>query len=46
MSLLNVKGRPFGQLNKPHFGMSDGNRGVQWNLAVYADTGDIRLGVN
>lgn len=26
--------------------MSDGNRGVQWNLAVYTDTGDIRLGVN
>lgn len=45
-SLLNVKGRPFGQLNRPHFGMSDGNIGVQWNLAVYTDTGDIRLGVN
>ena len=33
-SLLNVKGRPFGQLNRPTFGISDGNEGVQWNLSV------------
>jgi hypothetical protein len=45
-SLLNVKGRPFGQLNKPIFGMSDGNEGVQWNLSVSTDTDMIRLGVN
>jgi hypothetical protein len=45
-STLNVKGRPFGQLNKPRFGMSDGNRGVQWNLAVHKNTGEITLGVN
>ncbi len=45
-SLLNVKGRPFGQLNTPSFGMSDGNEGVQWNLSVYTDTRTIRLGVN
>jgi hypothetical protein len=45
-SALNVKGRPFGQLNKPTFGMSDGNEGVQWNLSVSRDTGIIRLGVN
>ena len=45
-SLLNVKGRPFGQLNKPYFGMSDGNDGVQWNIAISKDTGIIRLGVN
>jgi len=45
-SLLNVKGRPFGQLNKPIFGVSDGNEGVQWNLSVSTDTGIIRLGVN
>lgn len=45
-SLLNVKGRPFGQLNKPSFGMSDGNEGVQWNLSVSTDTKVIRLGVN
>lgn len=46
LSLLDVKGRPFGQLNKPYFGISDGNKGVQWNLAVFKATGDIRLGVN
>ena len=45
-TLLNVKGRPFGQLNKPGFGMSDGNNGVQWNISVSTDTGIIRLGVN
>jgi len=45
-ALLKVKGRPFGQLNRPNFGMSDGNEGVQWNLSVSADSGVIRLGVN
>jgi hypothetical protein len=45
-SLINVKGRPFGQLNQPVFGMSDGNKGVQWNIAIWPDTGDIKLGVN
>jgi hypothetical protein len=45
-SSLNVKGRPFGQLNKSAFGMSDGNEGVQWNLSVNTETSDIRLGVN
>jgi len=45
-SVLNVKGRPFGQLNQPTFGMSDGNKGVQWNLGVNTKTDEIRLGVN
>ncbi|ASJ75344.1 GIY-YIG nuclease family protein [Granulosicoccus antarcticus] len=45
-SLLQVKGRPFGQLNRPMFGMSDGNQGVQWNLAVIPETGEVKLGVN
>lgn len=45
-SSLNVKGRPFGQLNKASFGMSDGNDGVQWNISVSTDTGVICLGVN
>jgi hypothetical protein len=45
-SLLQVKGRPFGQLNKAAFGMSDGNYGVQWNLAVTPETGEVKLGVN
>ncbi|MGF1869044.1 GIY-YIG nuclease family protein [Photobacterium indicum] len=45
-SVLNVKGRSFGQLNKPTFGMSDGYDGVQWNLSVSTDTGAIKLGIN
>lgn len=45
-SSLKVKGRPFGQLNKPTFGISDVNKGVQWNLSVNTITGNIRLGVN
>lgn len=44
--LLNVKGRPFGQLNKPYFGISDGRDGVQWNLAIYPNEGKARVGVN
>jgi hypothetical protein len=42
----NCKGKPFGQLNRPHFGISDGNDGVQWNLVVNRETDEIRLGVN
>lgn len=45
-SVLKVKGRPFGQLNKPRFGMSDGNDGVQWNISISTDSGTICLGVN
>jgi hypothetical protein len=45
-SLIGVNGRPFGQLNKPLFGMSDGNDGVQWNLLVFTDVSKIKLGVN
>ena len=44
--LTECKGRPFGQLNKPYFGMSDGVEGVQWNIAIYSDSEEIRLGVN
>ena len=44
--LLNVKGRVFGQINKPVFGISDGRSGVQWNLAVYPTLGEARIGVN
>lgn len=43
---LGIKGRPFGQLNKPVFGLSDGAEGVQWNIAIFTDTGLIRTGVN
>jgi hypothetical protein len=45
-SILNVKGRPFGQLNNPRFGISDGNRGVQWNLVVSPHTDEVWIGVN
>lgn len=44
--LLNVKGKPFGQLNKPYFGISDGLDGVQWNLTIYPNEGKARIGVN
>ncbi|BCG04040.1 hypothetical protein PPGU19_086080 (plasmid) [Paraburkholderia sp. PGU19] len=43
---LNVKGQPFGQLNKPYFGISDGREGVQWNLAIYPKEVTARVGVN
>lgn len=44
--LLGVKGRPFGQLSRPYFGISDGREGVQWNLAVYPGEGTAQVGVN
>jgi hypothetical protein len=44
-SLLKIKVRPFGQKNKPVFGVSDGKI-VQWNLEIRSDTGNIKLGVN
>ncbi len=45
-SHLGIKGRPFGQLNQPRFGMSDGAEGVQWNLVIDTATGIIKLGIN
>lgn len=44
--ILDVKGRPFGQLNKPIFGMSDGKEGVQWNIMVSKEIRDVKVGVN
>ena len=44
--LLNVHGKPFGQTNKPYFGISDGREGVQWNLHVFTKEDKARLGVN
>lgn len=44
--VLNVKGRPFGQTNKPFFGISDGHEGVQWNLKIRPNEGIARVGVN
>lgn len=45
---LEIKGggKPFGQWKSPYFGYSDGVMGVQWNIAVDRETGEIRLGVN
>ena len=43
---LGVKGRPFGQLNRPVFGISDGREGVQWNLAIYPKDDKAQVGVN
>lgn len=43
---LDVKGRPFGQVGKPYFGLSDGVDGVQWNITIYRDSREIYLGVN
>ncbi len=45
-SVLTIKGRPFGQLNMPWFGMSDDNFGTQWNLALTAESNEAHLGVN
>jgi hypothetical protein len=45
---LEIKGggEPFGQWKSPGFGYSDGVKGVQWNIHVDRNTGEIRLGVN
>jgi hypothetical protein len=45
---LEIKGagKPFGQWKSPGFGYSDDVKGVQWNIHVDRNTGEIRLGVN
>ncbi|QNK09463.1 GIY-YIG nuclease family protein [Enterobacter sp. JUb54] len=45
-TILGIKGRPFGQLNKPFFGMSDGHEGVQWNISLRPQDNIARIGVN
>jgi len=44
--MTECKGRSFGQTSRPYFGMSDDNEGVQWNITIFPETGEIRLGVN
>ena len=41
---LEIKGggKPFGQWKSPGFGYSDGVKGVQWNIGVDRNTGEIR----
>ena len=45
---LEIKGggKPFGQWKYPGFGYSDEVKGVQWNIHVDRNTGEIELGVN
>jgi hypothetical protein len=45
---LEIKGggKPFGQWKSPGFGCSDDVKGVQWNIHVDRNSGEIRLGVN
>ena len=41
-SVLGIKGEPFGRGK----GVSDGNKGVQWNIWVNPENGEAKLGVN
>ena len=45
---LEIKGggKPFGQWKSSGFGHSDDVKGVQWNIGVNRNTGEIGLGVN
>lgn len=43
---LGIEGKLFGQAGKGVVGISDGNKGIQWNLAIYQDSSDVALGVN
>ncbi|MGF6634781.1 GIY-YIG nuclease family protein [Paraburkholderia sp. MM6662-R1] len=46
VEMLGVRGELFNQRSKPYFGISDAAKGVQWNLAVYPQMSQIRMGVN
>ena len=43
---LGTEGKLFGQAGKGVVGISDNNEGIQWNLAIYQDSGNVELGVN
>ncbi len=43
---FNTSARRFGKKHDGIKGASDNAQGVQWNVAVYRDTNEIRLGVN
>lgn len=43
---FNATPRPFGQNAGVWVGASDGNKGVQWNIAIHRETGETYLGVN
>jgi|Deesub1362B_J571_1020462.scaffolds.fasta_scaffold01566_2 hypothetical protein len=43
---LQITARPFGQFSGTHFGVSDAEAGVQWNIEIHRDTGMTCVGVN
>ena len=45
-SILGIQGRTFGQATSSSKGVSDDNQGVQWNIGVNKETGNVWLGVN
>lgn len=45
-SVRGINGKKFGQNGKEYHGISDDENGVQWNLSIWKDTGDVQLGVN
>jgi hypothetical protein len=44
--VFDIEPRPFGQKTSEFTGFSDSNQGVQWNITVNRNTGQISLGVN
>jgi hypothetical protein len=38
--------RPWGQVSRPNFGLSDDAKGVQWNIGVDRESNEACLGVN
>ncbi len=44
--VFNVEPRSFGLKTSVYSGFSDGNQGVQWNIIVNRNTGQVSLGVN
>lgn len=45
-SHFNIEPRPFGQKTSTVSGYSDDKKGVQWNIAINSETGNVSLGVN
>ena len=44
--VFGCRGREFGSLSRGVLGVSDGNKGVQWNAGYYPRDGAVWLGVN
>lgn len=43
---LQIAARPYGQFSGTHFGVSDDEDGVQWNIEIHRDTNMSCVGVN